>query len=102
MKLDSSGDIFYAIAKGMEEGGLILDEEDLSPVFFDLKSGLAGELLQKFVNYRVPLALVVKDPSVHGRRFEELAMELQSHAMVRIFPALDSVAAWLAAQRKLS
>jgi len=30
--------------------GIILREEDLAPEFFDLRSGLAGELLQKFVN----------------------------------------------------
>lgn len=44
-------------ARSSEQGGLILSEEDLSPIFLDLPSGLAGELLQKFVTYRVPLAL---------------------------------------------
>lgn len=77
-QIHSVRDISGAVTKGMEEGGLVVKEEDLSPIFFDLRSGVAGELLQKFVNYRVPLALVVKDPSVHGKRFEELARELRT------------------------
>lgn len=95
MQIHSVRDISDAVTKGMEEGGLVVKEEDLSPIFFDLRSGLAGELLQKFVNYRVPLALVVKDPSSHGKRFEELARELRTHAKVRIFPAHEAAAAWV-------
>ncbi|MET0182849.1 MAG: DUF4180 domain-containing protein [Caulobacterales bacterium] len=30
----------------------------LDPAFFDLKTGLAGEITQKFVNYQVRLAIV--------------------------------------------
>ena len=37
---------------------IILHEKNITPDFFDLKNGLAGELLQKFSNYRIPLALV--------------------------------------------
>jgi hypothetical protein len=37
---------------------VILDEENISPEFFDLKTGLAGEILQKFSTYRIRLAIV--------------------------------------------
>jgi hypothetical protein len=37
---------------------IILKEEHLDPSFFDLKSGMAGEILQKFSNYRASLAIV--------------------------------------------
>jgi len=33
-------------------------EKNISPAFFDLKTGLAGEILQKFSNYRVRLAII--------------------------------------------
>ena len=36
----------------------------LAPEFFDLRTGLAGEALQKFVNYRVQVA-VVGDIATH-------------------------------------
>lgn len=38
--------------------GIILRKEFLHPSFFDLKTGLAGEILQKFSNYRMRLAIV--------------------------------------------
>lgn len=84
-----------ALTRGMEQGGLILGEEELPPSFFDLSSGIAGELFQKFVNYRIPLAIVTKDPSNHGERFKELAREHQNHPMVRIFPDCESAREWL-------
>ena len=38
--------------------GIIVHQESIDPGFFDLKSGLAGEMLQKVVNYRLRLAIV--------------------------------------------
>ena len=101
MRIDSPSAISNALATGMEEGGLLLSEANLAPAFFDLTSGLAGELFQKFVNYRVPLALVVKDPALHGERFVELAREHRNHTMVRIFPDHDTAAKWLAVARRV-
>jgi len=37
---------------------IIIHEENITPDFFDLKSGIAGEILQKFSNYRVQLAII--------------------------------------------
>ncbi|MDQ6418880.1 DUF4180 domain-containing protein [Paenibacillus sp. LHD-117] len=37
---------------------LLLDKTMLAEAFFDLKTGLAGEILQKYTNYRVKLAIV--------------------------------------------
>ena len=38
--------------------GLIVFKESLGDSFFDLKTGVAGEILQKFSNYRMKLAIV--------------------------------------------
>ena len=38
--------------------GVIVHEHQLTPEFFDLKTRLAGEILQKFSNYRMQLAIV--------------------------------------------
>ena len=38
--------------------GMIILRDLLHPDFFDLKTGLAGEILQKFSNYRMRLAVV--------------------------------------------
>jgi len=37
---------------------IIIHETNITPDFFDLKNGIAGEILQKFANYRVRLAIV--------------------------------------------
>lgn len=37
---------------------VVLEADQLTSEFFDLRSGLAGEIAQKFVNYRVRLAVV--------------------------------------------
>lgn len=51
--LDLLGNIYY---DGFEK--LILHQKNISPEFFDLKNGLAGEILQKFSNYRIHLVIV--------------------------------------------
>lgn len=51
--LDLLGNIYY---EGFD--AIVLNEKNITPLFFDLKSGMAGEILQKFSNYRVRLAIV--------------------------------------------
>ncbi len=58
--LESAADgrdlLFKAVAKGAE--WVAIHEANIAPEFFDLRSRLAGEVLQKFVNYRARLAIV--------------------------------------------
>lgn len=51
--LDLLGNLYY---QGFDK--IIINKEHLTPNFFDLKNGMAGELFQKFSNYRVRLAIV--------------------------------------------
>lgn len=51
--LDLIGD-----AWGHSADVVALPVDRLDDSFFDLSSGLAGEVLQKFVNYRMPLAII--------------------------------------------
>ncbi len=38
--------------------GIIVHQKNIDDTFFDLRSGLAGDMLQKVVNYRLRLAIV--------------------------------------------
>ena len=38
--------------------GVVLYKESLDESFFDLKTGFAGEILQKFANYNMKLAVI--------------------------------------------
>jgi hypothetical protein len=47
------GDLYY---QGYDH--IIIHEKNITPDFFDLRNGMAGEILQKFSTYRVRLAIV--------------------------------------------
>lgn len=51
--LDLLGNLYY---QGFDK--IIIHEKNVTPDFFVLKNGMAGEILQKFSNYRVRLAIV--------------------------------------------
>ena len=93
--IQTASDISAALSASVERGGLVLDEKDLSADFFDLKTGLAGQVLQKFVNYRTKLAVIVRNPAGYGARFSELAYEHRTHPTVRFFTAEQSARQWL-------
>lgn len=60
--LDLLGNLYY---QGFDK--IIIHEQNISPEFFDLQNGMAGEILQKFSNYRIQLA-VVGDFSKYTRK----------------------------------
>ena len=47
------GDLYY-----QDFDKIIIYEKNITPDFFNLSTGIAGEILQKFSNYRVRLAIV--------------------------------------------
>jgi Domain of unknown function (DUF4180) len=60
-----------AQALGEQADLVSLPASRLADGFFDLRTGVAGEYAQKFVNYRVRLA-VIGDISAHTERSEAL------------------------------
>jgi hypothetical protein len=95
ISIRSFGDISDAIGAGIESEGVILTEDDLAREFFDLHTGLAGELFQKCVNYGIRLAIVLPDPEAYGERIGELAYEHRSHNMIRFVRSKDEAETWL-------
>lgn len=51
--LDLLGNLYF---QGYD--GIIIYTKNISPDFFDLSNGMAGEVLQKFSNYRIRLAII--------------------------------------------
>lgn len=49
---------FLEISMNLPTERIILHKENLDPSFFDLRTGVAGEILQKVVNYRLRLGIV--------------------------------------------
>ena len=50
---DLAGNLYY-----QNFDGVIIYKKNIAPIFFDLKSGIAGEILQKFSNFRLRLVIV--------------------------------------------
>ena len=74
--------------------------ERLTPAFFQLRTGLAGEVAQAFVNYGLNLA-IVGDVSAEVERSAPLAdwvRECNRGAQVWFVPTLDALAERLGAQ----
>jgi len=95
ISINEMSDISDALSACLGRAGLILTERDLGEEFFNLRSGLAGELFQKFINYQLKLAIVIVDHEAYGERFSELAFEHRSHPAVRFVRSTDEAVAWL-------
>ena len=54
---------------------IMIREEHLDPAFFDLKTGMAGEILQKFTNYRVQLAIIGDFSKYPGKSIRDFIFE---------------------------
>lgn len=68
---------FDPVAACIESGAdsLLLDQSALSPAFFDLSTGVAGELLHRLSTYRIRMAAVISDPSVYSEPFQDFIRE---------------------------
>ena len=51
--LDLLGNLYY---QGFDK--IIIHEKNITPEFFDLKTKIPGEILQKFAQYQMPLIIV--------------------------------------------
>lgn len=54
---------------------IIIHEPNITPDFFDLKTGIAGEILQKFSNYKVRLAIVGDFSKYPGQSIKDFIFE---------------------------
>lgn len=68
--LDLLGDIYY-----QSFDKVIVYEENITPEFFDLKTKIAGDILQKFSNYRVNLAIVGNFEKYPGKSIRDFIFE---------------------------
>lgn len=57
-KVQDALDLMASVNYLNEAYKMIIDKSNITEEFFDLKTKLAGEILQKYVNYQVKLAIV--------------------------------------------
>ena len=61
---------------------MIIHAVNLHPDFFDLKTGMAGEILQKFSNYRMKLAIVGDFSAIKSKSLMDFIRESNDRGAV--------------------
>ncbi len=82
--LDLLGDAYY---QGYDK--MILHMKNITPSFFDLKNGLAGEILQKFSNYRFRLVIVGDFSQVESKSLSDFIRESNNGKLVNFLSSRD-------------
>ena len=54
---------------------IIVKDTNITPDFFNLKSGIAGTILQKFSNYRCQLAIIGDFSRIESKAFRDFMYE---------------------------
>jgi hypothetical protein len=78
---------------------IIVQEEHLAPEFFDLKTGLAGEILQKFTNYNVQLAIVGDFSKYSSKSLRDFIFESNKQGRINFVGTLEEAKLKLSAKK---
>ncbi|MBU2707064.1 DUF4180 domain-containing protein [Zooshikella marina] len=69
---------------------IIVSEASLGPLFFDLKTGIAGEILQKASNYHKQLAIVGEFEKYNSNALKAFIIECNRGNHIFFMPDLES------------
>lgn len=97
--IQNSQDALDMMATATYEGSqhLIWHEHQLNPEFFDLKTGLAGEILQKVSNYKIKLAIVANTKKFQRHSLNAFVIECNRGNQVFFCTDLNTALAKLTA-----
>ncbi|KNF07631.1 hypothetical protein CLPU_14c00490 [Gottschalkia purinilytica] len=96
-KICSEQDVLDLISICFENNSdiLILHVETVSEDFFNLKTRLAGTMLQKFMNYNIKLAIILDNEEKFNDRFKEMIIEANKGNHFRIFKNISEAESWI-------
>ncbi|MBJ6362373.1 DUF4180 domain-containing protein [Paenibacillus sp. GCM10012307] len=84
-----------ALCLEQESPLLLLHGEVLSEDFFKLRTGIAGQMIQKWINYRIKTAAVIPKELIHQGRFKEMAVESNRSNHFGVFESREDAVNWL-------
>jgi hypothetical protein len=82
--IDLMADSFY---QGSHK--IIIKEENITPEFFDLKTKIAGDILQKFSNYKVQLAIVGDFSKFESKSLRDFIFESNKQGMISFVNSVE-------------
>ena len=69
---------------------ILVHLEHIGEDFFDLRSGIAGEILQKFSNYRMQLVIVGDFSKFESKALKDFILESNKGSLVNFVPDLET------------
>lgn len=83
--IDLIGNIYY---QGYDH--VVLHAGNITPVFFDLRTKLAGEILQKFSNYRIRIAIIGNWENIASKSLQDFIRESNAGRQVYFTDTIDN------------
>lgn len=81
---DLLGNMYY---QGIEK--IILHQKNITDEFFNLRNGMAGEILQKFSNYRMRLAIVGDFTGINSKSLRDFIRESNKNRHVNFVGSIE-------------
>lgn len=84
--LDLLGNLYY---QGFDK--IIIHEKNITPKFFDLKTKIAGEILQKFAQYQMPLIIVGDFSKYKSKSLNDFIFESNKSQQINFIKDLSDI-----------
>jgi hypothetical protein len=68
---------------------IIVKEDQVTPEFFDLKTGIAGEILQKFSTYNVQLAIIGDFTKFNSKSLRDFIFESNKYGRINFVSSFE-------------
>jgi len=78
-----------------ETNALMIHCTALSEDFFKLKTKVAGDIIQKFINYGIKAAAIIPQETIQKGRFKEMAVETNKGNHFRLYESKEDAEKWL-------
>ncbi|MFC5403150.1 DUF4180 domain-containing protein [Cohnella soli] len=95
--LSTEHDALDLISLCWEHGinALMIHDAVLSEDFFKLKTKLAGNMIQKFINYGIKVAAIIPQETMDKGKFKEMAAETNAGNHFRLYESKEEAEKWL-------
>ncbi len=84
--LDLLGNLYY---QGFDK--IIIHKKNITPDFFDLKTKIAGDILQKFVQYQMPLIIVGDFSEYNSKSLNDFIFECNKSKQINFMKDLSNI-----------
>ena len=84
--LDLLGNLYY---QGFDK--ILIHEKNITPEFFDLRTKIAGEILQKFAQYQMPLIIVGDFSKYKSKSLNDFIFESNKSQQINFIKDLSNI-----------